>query len=84
MRPLLLASFCAAAILAACQSIEVEMNKPLTGVAPADSPTISKGGYRITALPVPEHDDILLILAFSGGGKRSSAFSFRAISSRPA
>jgi NTE family protein len=80
MRPLLLASFCAAAILAACQSIEVEMNKPLTGVAPADSPTISKGGYRITALPVPEHDDILLILAFSGGGKRSSAFSFGALS----
>jgi NTE family protein len=80
MRPLLLITFCAAAVLAACQSIEVEMNKPLTNVAPADSPTISKGGYRITALPTPEHDDILLILAFSGGGKRSSAFSYGALS----
>lgn len=69
----------ATAALVACQSIEVEMNKPLQQVAPADVPTISEGGYRITALPRPEHDDILLILAFSGGGKRSSAFSYGAL-----
>lgn len=80
MRPLLLTTFCAAAVLAACQSIEVEMNKPLAEVAAADAPTISSGGYRLPALIAPEHDDILLILAFSGGGKRSSAFSYGALS----
>ncbi|HKY95730.1 MAG TPA: patatin-like phospholipase family protein [Kiloniellales bacterium] len=55
------------------------MNKPLSEVAPADSPTISLGGYRLPALVKPEHDDLLLILAFSGGGKRSSAFSYGAL-----
>jgi NTE family protein len=75
----ILASFCAAATLAGCQSIEVVMNKPLEQVAAADSPTISTGGYRLPALAPPEHDDLLLILAFSGGGKRSSAFSYGAL-----
>jgi len=69
------------ALLVACQSIEVEMNKPLGEgeMAPADSPTISEGGYRLPALAQPEHDELLLILAFSGGGKRSSAFSYGAL-----
>jgi len=67
------------ALLVACQSIEVEMNKPLNAVAPADSPTISQGGYRLPAMAKPEHDDLLIVLAFSGGGKRSSAFSYGAL-----
>lgn len=66
--------------LAACQSIEVEMNKPLAAMAPADTPSISQGGYRLPALTSPPYDDLLVILAFSGGGKRSSAFSYGALS----
>ncbi len=75
----LAASLLAMATLSACESVQVVMNNPLTQMASADAPTISEGGYRLPALPKPENDDILLILAFSGGGKRSSAFSYGAL-----
>jgi len=65
--------------LAACQTIDPVSNEPLKELAAAGSPTISSGGYRLPALPEPEHDDILVVLAFSGGGKRSSAFSYGAL-----
>lgn len=62
-----------------CQSVEVVENEPLSDLPNVASPTISQGGYRMQSLAQPDHDDLLLILAFSGGGKRSSAFSYGAL-----
>ncbi len=53
-------------------------NAPLSPASLNDaSGPISKGGYRIQALPQKETaPDLLVLLSFSGGGKRSSAFGY--------
>ncbi len=62
--------------LAACSS--VVMNQPLSPLPSEPSElAITEGGYRFGALAEPtQSDDVLLIVAFSGGGKRSSSFSY--------
>ena len=63
--------------LAACQTSQVVMNKPLakdnTG-APIYTP-----GYTLPGLLHDTKGPILLALAFSGGGKRSAAFAYGAL-----
>jgi NTE family protein len=63
--------------LGACQTSQVVMNKPLprnaTG-APVYTP-----GYTLTGLLQAPRGEILLALAFSGGGKRSAAFAYGAL-----
>ncbi len=47
---------------------------------PPDSPTISQGGYRLGNLDTSDDTpDLLVLVAFSGGGKRSSAFAYGAL-----
>ena len=66
----------AALLLAACST--APMNEPLKQSALNDGPGgITVGGYRPTALPHAESSDqLLVLLASSGGGKRSAAFSY--------
>lgn len=54
---------------------------PNAPLAPTDlndgTGPISKGGYRLEALPQKETaSDLLVLLCFSGGGKRSAAFGY--------
>ena len=68
--------------LCGCASFTVTDTKPLTQaeLAPPGAPTISEGGYRLTALPPhPEAPDLVVLVAMSGGGKRSSAFGYGAL-----
>jgi NTE family protein len=53
-------------------------NAPLQSTALNDeSGPISKGGYRLAVLPQKETaSDLLVLLSFSGGGKRSAAFGY--------
>jgi NTE family protein len=63
-------------LLSACAT--TQMNKPLTPQSlRSDGEFISTGGYRFSAL----HDgrsaqELLVLLSFSGGGKRSAAFGY--------
>src|SRR5579883_1540677 len=63
-------------MIGACAA--VVSNAPLPPSALNDqSGPISKGGYRLTALPQKETgSDLLVLLSFSGGGKRSAAFAY--------
>src|SRR5262245_56059779 len=63
-------------LLAACST--APMNEPLKPSALNTGPgSISTGGYRPKALPPGETSDhLLVLLASSGGGKRSAAFSY--------
>jgi NTE family protein len=64
-------------LLAACST--PPMNEPLKPSALNTDPgsSISVGGYRPVALPHAESsDELLVLLASSGGGKRSAAFSY--------
>lgn len=63
--------------LAACQSTHVVMNKPLPKLA-SGAPKYAPG-YTLPALLHGSDDQILLALAFSGGGKRSAAFAHGAL-----
>jgi len=64
--------------MTACSSPGTYMNQPLRSLAPpAQSSSISVGGYRRGQLASADaRPDILVALAFSGGGKRSAAFSY--------
>src|SRR5712675_1410199 len=49
-------------------------------LAPLQSETVSSGGYRLQTLPIGEKaPDLLVIVAMSGGGKRSAAYSYGAL-----
>jgi NTE family protein len=68
--------------LGGCASLTVADTKllPASRLEPPDSEHISKGGYRLDALaPSQATPDLLVILAMSGGGKRSAAFSYGAL-----
>jgi NTE family protein len=62
--------------LAGCDT--VPMNTALTEIAPAgDVDELSTGGYRQTTLdPAGTDESLLILMASSGGGKRSAAFSY--------
>jgi NTE family protein len=66
----------AAAALAACSA--APETEPVTRLAAsADSERISEGGYRLTELASNgSANELLVLMASSGGGKRSSAFSY--------
>ncbi len=63
--------------LAACQTSQVVMNQPLPtdgAGAPAYTP-----GYALMDMLKAPRGEVLLTLAFSGGGKRSAAFAYGAL-----
>jgi NTE family protein len=64
-------------VLGACQTSQVVMNKPLP-TSPSGAP-IYKPGYTLMGMLHAPRGDILLALAFSGGGKRSAAFAYGAL-----
>ena len=70
-------------LLGGCASLTVTDTAPLTPaeLAPAGSIDISKGGYRLSDLaPQPgSHPDLLVLVAMSGGGKRSASFGYGAL-----
>ena len=71
-----------ALVLGGCVSLTVADTKPLpeSRLEPPGSEHISAGGYRLDALPPsPATPDLLVIVAMSGGGKRSAAFSYGAL-----
>jgi NTE family protein len=66
--------------LAACST--VPMNEPLTALPPAGTQIawLTPDGYRLGGIdPGASSPDLLVALAFSGGGKRSAAFSYGAL-----
>ena len=75
-------ALCLALTLGGCASLIVADTKPLpeTRLEPPGSERISKGGYRLDTLAEsPATPDLLVIVAMSGGGKRSAAFSYGAL-----
>jgi NTE family protein len=71
-----------ALMLGGCASLTVADTKPLSAsrLEPPHSERISKGGYRLeTIAESPATPDLLVIVAMSGGGKRSAAFSYGAL-----
>ncbi len=63
--------------LGACQTSQVVMNEPLpkdTAGAPVYRP-----GYTLAGMMDAPRGEVLLVLAFSGGGKRSAAFAYGAL-----
>ena len=72
----------AALALGACASLTVTDTTPLSPavLAPPGAFSLSKGGYRLPALPPhAEAQDLLVLVAISGGGKRSSSFGYGAL-----
>ena len=61
--------FVAAALLAACSSLQAQQNAPL-------ETAVHGPAYRITTIPDATSPELFVALAFSGGGKRSSAFGY--------
>jgi NTE family protein len=57
------------AALAACSTFRQPINGPLAGGAPHVD-------YRLGALKGDNSDELLILVSISGGGKRSSAFSY--------
>jgi len=57
------------AILVACSSLSAQQNAPLGTAAPSPA-------YRVTTIPDATSPELFVALAFSGGGKRSSAFGY--------
>jgi NTE family protein len=69
-------------ILAGCASFQVADTKPLPAdkLEPIGAERISRGGYRLDSLPLsPDAPDLLVLVAFSGGGKRSASFGYGAL-----
>jgi len=70
-------------LVAACASLKVQDTTPLSAsqLEPPGASEISRGGYRIdlTASLPDEAPDLLVLVAFSGGGKRSAAFGYGAL-----
>src|SRR3954451_6642429 len=81
-RSFLYAGLLANALTAGCASMTVEDTKPLpeAKLLPVSSDTISSDGYRLENLRSSEElPDLLVLVAMSGGGKRSAAFAYGAL-----
>ncbi len=79
-----LASVCLALVLAmsACASFRVADTQPLPAakLEPPGADRISRGGYRVDSLPTSQDaPDLLVLVAMSGGGKRSASFGYGAL-----
>ena len=63
-------------LLTGCAGTAV-INKPLApGALANDNGAISHGGYHLLEVPGSDAPSVLVLLAFSGGGKRSAAFGY--------
>ncbi|HKD48141.1 MAG TPA: hypothetical protein VKB67_10690, partial [Rhizomicrobium sp.] len=52
------------------------MNKPLPPATLVGDGPISRGGYRVAGIHGSQSTGTMVLLAFSGGGKRSAAFGY--------
>jgi NTE family protein len=52
------------------------MNKPLSSATLTGDGPISQGGYRVAGIHGTQSSGLLVLLGFSGGGKRSAAFGY--------
>ena len=71
-----------AMLLSGCASLIVADTTPLapSQMAPLGSESISTGGLRLSALTTAKATpDLLVLVAISGGGKRSAAYSYGAL-----
>ena len=71
-----------AGFLSACASLTVTDTTALRAntMAPLGSDRISRDGYRLDALAAsPGAPDLLILVAMSGGGKRSASFAYGAL-----
>jgi NTE family protein len=71
-----------AALLLGCASLTVMDTTPLpqSKLEPPGSETISADGYRIDAITrVRQLPDLIILVAMSGGGKRSAAYAYGAL-----
>jgi NTE family protein len=66
-----------ALLLAACQAVQVAINQPLPQNAQGDP--IYSGGYLLLPMLQRPQGEVLVAVAFSGGGKRSAAFAHGAL-----
>ena len=67
------------ALSAGCASLQVVDTVPLppAKLEPVNSDTISADGYRLDSLRASEQlPDLIVLVAMSGGGKRSAAFAY--------
>ncbi len=79
---LLVALLRVAILLSGCASLVVADTTPLapSQMAPLGSESISTGGFRLSALTTAEATpDLLVLVAISGGCKRSAAYSYGAL-----
>jgi NTE family protein len=60
--------------LASCSSLQAQQNQPLGAVPDGGA------AYRITTIPDATSPELFAAFAFSGGGKRSSAFGYGVLS----
>ncbi len=70
------------AVTSGCASLVVTDTTPLaqSRLQPPGSERISRGGYSLDTLGVsPDTPDLLVLVAMSGGGKRSASFSYGAL-----
>ncbi len=78
-----IAAISLALVLVGCASLTVTDTVPLTPneLAPPGSSQISADGYRWEDLaPQPgQHPDLVVLVAMSGGGKRSASFAYGAL-----
>lgn len=75
-------TFALLGMLTACASLTVADTVPLTPseMAAPGSDRISTGGYRLDALAAPgATPDLFVLIAMSGGGKRSASFGYGAL-----
>ncbi len=83
LRPCLrVAMLLVATLLAGCASLTVVDTTPLpqSKLEPPGSESISAGGYRIDSVTrVRQIPDLLILVAMSGGGKRSAAYAYGAL-----
>jgi hypothetical protein len=71
------AAACFMLSLAGCASGDIFQNKPAVDAKAETPPQLGEGGYRVNAIANnTAFPELFLILSMSGGGKRSSAFSY--------
>jgi NTE family protein len=69
-------------LVSGCASLRITDSQalPPAKLEPIGADRISKGGYRLDRLaPSAEAPDLVVVVAFSGGGKRSASFGYGAL-----